>query len=215
MTYRYKRPAFTAAQKADLLSSARKCLAAEVKDILSEYCFYIEAKEPLSPGEMELLRWLLSETFEPENFSEESFLSQPSVIEVGPRMNFTTAWSTNAVSVCHSCGLAKITRIERSRKYKIVGGEVKNSDLNSFLELLYDRMTECPYPKRLETFETGIKPEPYFFVPLITEGRQALERINREMGLGLDEWDMEYYYSLFVKDIGRDPTNVECFDLSQ
>ena len=35
------------------------------------------------------------------------------------------------------------------------------------------------------------------------------------MGLGLDDWDIDYYYNLFVNDIGRNPTNVECFDLSQ
>ena len=35
------------------------------------------------------------------------------------------------------------------------------------------------------------------------------------MGLGLDDRDIDYYYNLFVKDIGRNPTNVECFDLSQ
>ncbi len=35
------------------------------------------------------------------------------------------------------------------------------------------------------------------------------------MGLGLDDWDIEYYYNLFVNDIGRNPTNVECFDLGQ
>ncbi len=245
MIYRYKRPALTAAQKNELLASVRNCIAAGVGDIITEYCFYIEAKEALSDGEMELLRWLLSETFEPENFSEESFLTepsvhslQPSVAEVGPRMNFTTAWSTNAVSVCHACGLTKITRIERSRRYKIVGSaeaqrqgrpkkdselliqssapsDFGTSELNSFLYLVHDRMTECPYPKRLDTFETGIKPEPYYWVPLIKEGRPALEKINREMGLGLDDWDMDYYYNLFVKDIGRDPTNVECFDLSQ
>ena len=35
------------------------------------------------------------------------------------------------------------------------------------------------------------------------------------MGLGLDDWDIDYYYNLFVHDIGRNPTNVECFDLGQ
>jgi phosphoribosylformylglycinamidine synthase len=58
-------------------------------------------------------------------------------------------------------------------------------------------------------------PEPVFSVPLKEEGKAALKRINREMGLGLDDWDIDYYYNLFVKDIGRNPTNVECFDLSQ
>ncbi len=45
------------------------------------------------------------------------------IVEVGPRMNFTTAWSTNAVSVCHACGLTKIKRIERSRRYKLIFSE--------------------------------------------------------------------------------------------
>ena len=35
------------------------------------------------------------------------------------------------------------------------------------------------------------------------------------MGLGLDDWDLDYYTNLFVNDIKRNPTNVECFDLSQ
>lgn len=232
MTYRYKRPALAGAHKSSLLAEVQTYIGGGINDILTEYCFYIGAKEPLSTGEMELLRWLLSETFEPGNFSEESFLTQPSapgpqlfVAEVGPRMNFTTAWSTNAVSVCHACGLTKITRIERSRRFRFVFGEEsvnegKRSDLVSSLithhsSLFYDRMTECPYPKRLETFDPGIRPEPFYVVPLIREGRSALDKINREMGLGLDDWDIDYYYTLFVKDIGRDPTNVECFDLSQ
>jgi len=76
-------------------------------------------------------------------------------------------------------------------------------------------MTECQYPEQLSTFETGMKPEPVNEIPLIEQGKEALEKINREMGLGLDDWDVDYYYNLFVNDIGRNPTNVECFDLSQ
>ena len=34
------------------------------------------------------------------------------------------------------------------------------------------------------------------------------------MGLAFDEWDLDYYTSLFT-DMGRDPTNVELFDIAQ
>jgi phosphoribosylformylglycinamidine synthase len=34
------------------------------------------------------------------------------------------------------------------------------------------------------------------------------------MGLAFDEWDLDYYTKLF-KDMGRDPTNVELFDIAQ
>ena len=33
------------------------------------------------------------------------------VVEVGPRMNFSTAWSSNAVSICRSCGVSRVSRI--------------------------------------------------------------------------------------------------------
>ncbi|OGW32091.1 MAG: phosphoribosylformylglycinamidine synthase [Nitrospirae bacterium GWF2_44_13] len=200
----------------------RQGVSPDINDIETEHCFNIEATAPLTTEELNILRWLLAETFEPENFSERSFLAynsqlSASVLEAGPRMNFTTAWSTNAVSVCHACGLKKIRRIERSRRYRLVGSihPFTDSSIHRFLALVHDRMTECPYPETLETFETGIKPEPAYTVPLIEEGPSALKKINTEMGLGLDDWDIEYYYSLFVKDLKRNPTNVECFDLSQ
>ncbi len=171
------------------------------KDV--EICFNIQSSEQLTIRELEILKWLLGETFEPECLDLRSFLDSKDVIEVGPRMNFATAWSTNAVAVCHACGLTKIIRIEMSRR-------CGNSD-----EAVYDRMTECPYPKTLTSFETGIIPEPVFDVLLIEEGKSALKKLNEKMGLGLDDWDIDYYYNLFVNDIGRNPTNVECFDLSQ
>lgn len=251
----YRTPALSEAQRNALLSIVQQKISPEIQDIKTEYCFNIETSKPLTPKELEILHWLLSETFEPENFSNESFLKQKtehrkqntdkeslgsglwalgSVFEVGPRMNFTTAWSTNAVAVCHACGLNKITRIERSRRYKFVFSKqlsVNSKQLKDFYSsfitdhdstelaevssLFYDRMTECPYPEPLDTFETGIKPEPVYEIPLREKGQSALEKINREMGLGMDERDIEYYYNLFVKDIGRNPTNVECFDLSQ
>jgi phosphoribosylformylglycinamidine synthase len=243
----FRTPAFSEAKKKDLLSAVREKVSPDIEDIDTEYCFNIDSSGALSAEEMKLLTWLLSETFEPEGFSDQSFLTQntehrtqntdegslgsglwalSSVLEVGPRMNFTTAWSTNAVSVCHACGLKKIKRIERSRRFQFMFRsdtemtEEKIDAFNSSLithnsQLLYDRMTECPYPEPLRTFETGIKPEPVFDIPLMEEGKAALEKVNREMGLGLDDWDIDYYYNLFVNDIGRNPTNVECFDLSQ
>src|SRR4030042_2954877 len=264
----YRTPALLLEKKDNLVSLVKRTISPDINDIQTEYCFNVDAGDALTQEELEILHWLLSETFEPENFSAESFLAQnilptppsPSrgegkgggedlssmpfaqrfLFEVGPRMNFTTAWSTNAVSVCHACGLTKIKRIERSRRYKLIfeervrgfkGSRIqdkKSQALESltprpldsfpseaFLELIYDRMTECPYPEPLITFETGIKPEPVFIVPLIEESKETLRKINSEMGLGLDDWDIEYYYNLFVHTIGRNPTNVECFDLGQ
>ena len=36
---------------------------------------------------------------------------------MGPRLSFQSAWSTNAVSICRSCGLDAIPRLEVSRRF--------------------------------------------------------------------------------------------------
>ena len=220
----YRIPALSSYQTAGLLATARQTVSPAIHGIETEFCFNVAADGPQTPDEMRLLRWLLAETFEPEKFSDNTFLTPHSalptphvVLEVGPRMNFTTAWSTNAVSVCHACGLGKITRIERSRRFLLSLDKqpMSKEQRAAFLTLVHDRMTECPYSEPLKTFETGTRPEPVRIVPLLEEGRAALEKINRAMGLGLDDWDLDYYTNLFVQDIKRNPTNVECFDLSQ
>jgi len=138
------------------------------------------------------------------------------VVEVGPRLNFMTAWSANAVSVCRAVGLAAVTRIERSRRYRLAAdGPLDPAGLAEFVARIHDRMTECPYPAPLSTFETGVRPEPVRVVPLLEEGVAALRRLNEQLGLGMDEWDLAYYHDLFVKELGRNPTDVECFDLAQ
>ena len=217
LIYLYRKPVLSETQKNNILHLAREKVSREVEDIQTEYCFYIESHEPLTPGEKETLLWLLRETFEPHCLSSESFLdSDQAILEVGPRMNFTTAWSTNAVSVCNGCGLSKVSRIERSRRYRLVLRQQGGEELKKHLEgLVHDRMTECSYRERLTSFESGIHPEPAYEVRILEEGKTAIEKINRELGLGLDEWDINYYYHLFAKDMKRNPTNVECFDLSQ
>jgi len=200
LLHMYRKPAISEYKKNILLNELREKFAADIADIETEYCFNIDAEAPISKSELEALKWLLSETFEPGNFSSKSFLTLNSqlstlnsIFEVGPRMNFTTAWSSNAVSICHACGLTKINRIERSRRYKFVmRNESEKKSLNSsrithygsrssdsslithHSSLFYDRMTECLYPEPLKTFETGINPEPVKIVQLLEEGKQAL-----------------------------------------
>jgi len=217
LTHLYRTPILADSQKADLLRKMNDAIGGHISDLETEYCYNIQTTEALKPKEFTILTWLLAETFEPDKFADHSFLEGPGeILEVGPRMNFTTAWSTNAVSVCHAVGLRAITRIERSRRYLLrIGRGLSEAERQELLPLIHDRMTECLYPEPLTTFETGMKPEPVFEVPLLQEGKTALERINRDMGLAFDQWDLEYYTRLFVEELRRNPTNVECFDIAQ
>src|SRR4030065_2636275 len=97
----YRIPAWSEAKEKELLLLCQQKISPEIKGLRTEYCFNIETTSAIIPEEMKTLKWLLAETFEPQNFSDISFLSQNSklktqnfLFEVGPRMNFTTAWST-------------------------------------------------------------------------------------------------------------------------
>jgi phosphoribosylformylglycinamidine synthase len=201
-----------------LLDTARRANGRDIEAIEAEYCFYIDTDRDFRNEELRVLDWLLSETFEPNHYGLASFLDDRlgEILEVGPRMTFTTAWSTNAVSICHACGLTAARRIERSRRYLLrTRGPIDDRARSGVLASVHDRMTECAYPEPLTDFASGITPAPVGTVPVMSEGRAALERLNDEFGLAFDDWDLDFYTALFRDRIGRDPTDVECFDIAQ
>ena len=211
----YRTPGISNAKKYALLHEAQQHISPSIGNIETEACYNIQIDSPLSAEQQDRLSWLLRETFEPHQFAKQSFLTgNGTLLEVGPRMNFTTAWSTNATAICQACGLSQVKRIERSFRY-LLKADLSYAQKDAFLALVHDRMTECPYPEPLTTFETGIQPESVFSIPILEEGRFALERINKKMGLSFDDWDLNYYTDLFLNKIKRNPTNVECFDIAQ
>ena len=167
--------------------------------------------------DIQKLMWLFSETFEPQLTAHTSYLRtniSDIIVEVGPRLAFTTAWSSNCVAMCHACGLHAITRVERSRRFLITSSSpLDEQDIHVFASFVHDRMTECIYPTKLMTFESIASPEPVIRIPLLARGRVALEEINRAKGLGFDDWDIEFYTKMFTETLNRDPTDVELFDL--
>ncbi|KAJ8376320.1 hypothetical protein SKAU_G00069000 [Synaphobranchus kaupii] len=122
------------------------------------------------------------------------------MVEIGPRLNFSTAWSTNAVSICQSVGLSQVIRVELSRRLLIKpkdGHDRVYIPSSNFLFCLWRRS-----PRRCLRW--------------IFWGRAALpwEKANDELGLAFDSWDLDYYSALFQR-VKRNPTSVECFDLAQ
>ena len=175
--------------------------AKKITAIETESCFNVMASSELSKDETEKLEWLLRETFEHDALAnEKSFLEQTGddfLVEFGPRMTFTSAFSSNAVSICQACQLP-VSRLELSRRYKFVVSSALSDEAVGIIKgMLHDRMTEEEYAKPLETFETGIEPKKVRIIPIMKEGRAALEKLNDEMGLGFDDFDLDYYTNLF------------------
>ncbi|KAJ9550402.1 hypothetical protein OSB04_014447 [Centaurea solstitialis] len=222
----YRTPLIQESANEELLKSVQTKISDQIVGLKTEQCFNIGVSENLSNQKLSVLKWLLRETYEPDSLGDESFIAKEKkeglntvIVEVGPRLSFTTAWSANAVSICQACGLSEVNRFERSRRYllfvKAEGVPLLDSQIDEFAAMVHDRMTECVYPKKLVSFKTSIVPEEVYYVPVMEKGRKALEEINQELGLAFDEQDLQYYTKLFKDDIKRDPTNVELFDIAQ
>lgn len=179
--------------------------AEKIIGVETESCFNVQLTTELSDSQTEKLEWLLAETFEKENLHLEksSFdvnaASTPSIwqVEFGPRMTFTSAFSSNASSICKGCDLP-IPRLELSRRYRFgLSATLSAASVAALKAMLHDRMTEEEYKQTLTTFDNGASPVPVRKIPIMAEGRAALEKINEEMGLGFDDFDLDYYTKLF------------------
>lgn len=204
------------------------CINDCVQSIDTEYCIQVDSGSVVLDNESKSkLKWLFTETFEPDACRESmSFLNDVTqeddglfkcIVEVGPRLAFSTAWSSNCVSMCEACNIVGIKRVERTRRVLFTTTRpLKQQEVSLFVNEYHDRMTECVYDAPLTSFDPDvIARKPFTTIPLMKDGKQALENINNKLGLGFDDWDLEFYTKLFVEKMQRDPTDVECFDLGQ
>lgn len=189
-----------------------------------EKCYHVETTTAIEPKAVTLLKWLLkhpqgdeSSLYEQTTLPAE--MQQLFLIEIGPRFNFSTAFSTNCVNICHNVGLTQITRVESSDRY-LIGHADEKPNLEKLVDLLSDRMTECPYTKDnlpVNSFNEQLpkSQESWYKVPVLEEGRKALEVVNEKLGLAFGDWDLDYYTNLFKNVLKRNPTTVELFDCAQ
>lgn len=101
------------------------------------------------------------------------------------RLNFSTAFSTNAVSICQSVGLKTISRIEMSTRYLISFTEDTTFTPEfeaCIVSKLHDKMTQCRYTEAIQNFDLNVEPDSVFEVDILGDGRPALERANKELG---------------------------------
>jgi phosphoribosylformylglycinamidine synthase len=172
--------------------------ANKIQVVETESCFNIQLIADLTSDQVMKLEWLLAETFEKEKLKkEESSLTDTHgwLVEFGPRMTFTSAFSSNAVSICQACDIP-VERCEKSRRYWF-DTSLSVTARAAVVTMLHDKMTEQLYATPCETFDSGATPQPVMTIPIMSEGRAALERINQERGLGFDEADLMYYTELF------------------
>jgi phosphoribosylformylglycinamidine synthase len=173
-----------------------------------EECYNIETSAPLTAEQLRKLELILADGFIIESVKEKTEIRDTAnLVELGPRMNFSTPESTNLVTECHACGIPQITRIEKTRRHVLKEGK----DRERFIAENHDKMTECSYSQQLVSFDSGLKPEPVWNVPMTKEGPDSLLKVA---GLPFDAFDRKRYFDYFVGKEKRNPTCVEIYDLA-
>ena len=141
-------------------------------------------------------------------------LDPAGLLLVVPRLGTQSPWSTKATDIARRCGLAGVTRIERGTAFRISGMGPGQRD--AVAACLHDRMTQSVFTA-LEAayglFEHH-EPRPLAWVPVRAEGRAALERADRELGLALSPDEMDYLVENF-RAMQRDPSDAELMMFAQ
>ncbi len=138
---------------------------------------------------------------------------------VVPRIGTISPWSSKATDIARHCGLEAVHRIERGVAYFIVtanGEALSQGERAALMPLVHDRMTETvlvAFDEAARLFDR-FEPRPLATVDILSGGRAALERANRDMGLALSQDEIEYLVEQF-KRVARNPTDVELMMFAQ
>lgn len=167
--------------------------------------YFIQTTTELSPSERAQLTQLLGDGVQPHPVTEAS-----PMLLVMPRIGTISPWSSKATDIAKVCGLQSIQRIERGISYHF--DALDAVDPNVF----FDRMTESvltDFDAVLQSFQTPER-QAKQTVPVIEQGKAALQRVNISQGLALSDADMDYLEQTF-KTLQRDPTLSELMMFGQ
>lgn len=147
------------------------------------------------------------------------------LIQVLPRPGTISPWSSKATNIVETCGLSsEISRVERGMSIIVQFQQGFNFDsfIRSNIKSLtsvFDRMTDKLYlgeaevPTFNDLFEVH-QPKPLVHVDILSS-KDNLINANKELGLALDQGEIDYLIMAFKETLKRNPTDVELFMFAQ
>ncbi|HTO46494.1 MAG TPA: phosphoribosylformylglycinamidine synthase [Burkholderiales bacterium] len=184
------------------LDAALQALDPSLAVVASEFWHFVEVERAPDAPERALLDRLLRYGDAPGEGPRDTALYL-----VTPRFGTISPWSSKATDIARNCGLGFVRRVERGIAHHVAGDDVGRDRI---APLLHDRMTETVLD-RVEAADALFRhsaPRPLERVPVLEDGRGAVERTNAGLGLALSDDEIDYLVDVFTR-LGRDPTDVE------
>ena len=171
----------------------------------------IQTRGPLEAGQRSKLEDLLRYGEAPD-----PPIPDATILLVLPRFGTISPWSSKATDIAGICGLDDVLRVERGIEYQLDTPPLSAAERAKLATLLHDRMTETVVDEMADAagLFASHPPAPLATVPLLAEGRGALERANGALGLALSGDEIDYLLASFT-ELGRDPTDAELMMFAQ
>ena len=198
----------------DKLRQSLKHTHPAIRSIDSAFVHFVHATRAFDERESAILRKLLTyggatapETAQADG---ETFL-------VIPRIGTISPWASKATNIAHNCGLDSVHRIERGALFAVHCHDGMSAQIrNAVVAAIHDPMTETVRFSADDAVELFAEqpPAPLAHVPVMGEGKKALDCANVDMGLALAADEIDYLYDYYQR-IQRDPTDVELMMFAQ
>ncbi len=204
---------------ADALSAFRQqrllaSLAAQgvaLESLEAQYLHFIWSEADLDAKNQKILASLLTYG---QPFVSKIRAGQGAVVI--PRFGTVSPWASKATDIAHQCAL-DVLRIERGVQYAWQSKkEFTQAQKQIVLAVIHDRMTEAVISSTDEAkglYQT-LPDRPLLRIPVLTEGRVALDKANQELGLALSDDEVAYLTENFIR-LERNPSDVELMMFAQ
>ncbi|WP_412971056.1 phosphoribosylformylglycinamidine synthase [Glaciecola sp. MF2-115] len=196
--------------KQDKLLAQFAALNIGVSSIQAQYVHFVDTQADLSDAEMSVLTQLLHYGPSSENIDTSGYL-----VLVTPRPGTISPWASKATDIAKNSGLSQIHRIERGIAFYL---ELDNqsSDFAAIAAPLHDRMTQAVFAEldSAQQLFAQTDAKPFMSVPILEEGKTALEQANQKLGLALADDEVDYLFDSFTQ-LGRNPNDIELYMFAQ
>jgi phosphoribosylformylglycinamidine synthase len=191
-----------------------------LESIEAQYIHLIWTENQLTDKEEGVLKSLLTygQKFDSKTQGSPGLLSKPSggTAIVIPRFGTVSPWASKATDIACQCGL-DVLRIERGIQFTWKTKKPLSIEENSLvLAAIHDRMTEVVIQSinEAELLYQALADRPLKRIPVLSEGRSALDAANQELGLALSDDEVAYLADNFIR-LERNPSDVELIMFAQ
>ncbi|QKM64713.1 phosphoribosylformylglycinamidine synthase [Polynucleobacter tropicus] len=204
------------------LLAALNSQGVELESIEAQFLHFIWSEEKVGQDKEQVLQNLLTygQPFVSQLSNGKSWFGKGSGDIQGaiaiPRFGTVSPWASKATDIAKQCGL-DVLRIERGVQFSWKSKKPLNPEQHQLvLAAIHDRMTESvidSVESANQLYQT-LNDRPLVRIPVLSEGRSALDKANQELGLALSDDEITYLADNFVK-LNRNPSDVELMMFAQ